>query len=201
YDATLSFSSLIPRIAAYRDAFYRHLLEKLAGAHGDRLRQEAAHMKQPFAGARRHLNLSIAQHRAAQLQQQHLAILLAELGHPAPSREHAARIPTPSIRIQSEILIRITLGNLHADRGELAQAAALLPEAADLMQRGINCGALVDPWNILGFQGLYPLSGAREDSVRDHRVDELVYLVERQLDLYARLLPEAAAAQQHGLAD
>lgn len=201
YDSSLSFSLLVPKIAAYRDAFYRHLLDRLSGPHRDRLKAEAAHMKQPFAGARRHLNLSIAQHRAAQLQQQHLAILLAEMGHPGPSREQAARIPTPSIRIQSEILLRVTLGNLHTERGELAQAAALLPEAEDLLHRGIGCGALVDPWNILGFQGLYPLSMAREDSVRDHRVDELVYLVERQLDLYARVMAEAAAAQQPELAE
>ena len=32
----------------------------------------------------------------------------------------------------------------------------MLPEVEDLLQRGIACGALVDPWNILGFQGQYP---------------------------------------------
>ena len=33
------------------------------------------------------------------------------------------------------------------------------------MRRGIACGALVDPWNILGFQGQYPRFTALEDSV------------------------------------
>src|SRR5262249_23651778 len=64
----------------------------------------------------------------------------------------------------------------------------------DLLRRGIACGALADPWNVLGFQGLFPLFMAREDSVRDPRIDELVYLMEQTFTLYARLLSEAAAA-------
>src|SRR5262249_22921513 len=47
----------------------------------------------------------------------------------------------------------------------------------------------------------YPLASAREDSIHDHRIDELVYLVERILDLYARLLSESAATAQQVLSD
>jgi hypothetical protein len=201
FDSSMTYSKLVPKIAAFRDSFYSKLLAKVPGQHGERLRQEAAVAKQPFGGVRRHLNHCLARHRAAQLQQRHLAVLFAEMGYPEISREQAAKIPTPSLRLQSEILIRIALGNRHAERGELAAAAALLPEAEDLLHRGIDCGAFADPWSILGFQGLYPVSNAREESVHDHRIDELIYMVERQLDLYARLLSEAAAARDQALAD
>jgi len=201
YDSSATFSTLVPRIAAYRDGFYRKLIDTVGGPHGDRLRHEASHLKQPFAGARRHVNLCMAQHRAAQLQQRYLALLLAEMGHPEASRHQAARIPTPSVRLHSEVMIRITLGNLDAERGRLDQAAAVLPEIEDCIKRGIGCGAFVDPWNILGFQGLFPLSPAREDAVRDHRVDELIYMVERLFDLHGRLLGEAAAARNTPLAE
>ncbi len=52
---------------------------------------------------------------------------------------------------------------------------------------------LVDPWNILGFQGLFPLFTAREDSILDPRVDVLVDLMERIFALFARLMSESSA--------
>src|SRR5262249_53419470 len=63
----------------------------------------------------------------------------------------------------------------------------------DLLNRGIDCGALVDPWNILGFQAHYPRFTALEDSVRDHRIDELVAVMSGLFGLYARVLSEGAA--------
>jgi hypothetical protein len=62
-----------------------------------------------------------------------------------------------------------------------------------LLRRGIGCGAFVDPWNILGFQGLFPLFHAREDSLRDPRIDELVQVIGEIFNLYSRLTSEAAA--------
>jgi len=86
------------------------------------------------------------------------------------------------------------LAELGASDGRLAEAAGLLPEVEDLITRGIECGALADPWNILGYQGLYPLFQSREDSTHDHRNEELIDALTRQFDLYARLLAAAAAA-------
>src|SRR5207245_9227266 len=149
---------------------------------------------QAFGGARQHLNHYLARHRAFQLQQKHLALLFASMGFPEASREEAARIHVASARMLSAILGRLSLGQLLAQRGEHARAAALLPEAEDLFRRGIACGALGDPWNILGFQGLYPLFQAREDSIRDPRIDELLSVIDGLFNLYARLLSEAAAA-------
>jgi hypothetical protein len=199
HDSSTTLATLMPRIARYRDAFYAGLLHRLSGSHGDRLRAEMTRARQPFGGARQHLNQYLARQRAAQLQQRHLALLFAEMGYPEASRTEAARIPATSVRLVSEIWIRLTMGRATADRGESAQAAGLLPEIEDLLRRGIACGALVDPWNILGFQGLFPLFTAQEDSIRDPRIDELVHMVERTLDFYARLVREAAGAGARAL--
>jgi len=193
HDSSVTLKALVQRISQYRDAFYDHLLKTIVGAHGDRLRQEATALRQPFGGARQHLNQYIAQHRAVQQQERHLALLFAEMGHPEASREHAARISTPSLRLLSEVLIRLSQGHLLVEKGQLSEAAARLPEAEDLLQRGIQCGAFADPWNILGFQGLFPLFQSREDSIHDPRIDELIDVVERLLALQANLLGEAAA--------
>jgi hypothetical protein len=201
HDSTATLMNLMPRIARYRDAFYAGLIGKVGGAHGDRLRQEASGLRQPFGGARQHLNHFLARHRAAQLQERHLTLLFARMGYPEASRQEAAKIPTASVRLLSEVQGRLSSGHLLAERGELAAAARLLPEVEDLLRRGIACGAFADPWNVLGFQGLFPLFHAREESVRDTRIDELVGLMEQIFNLYARLLSEAAAAGQQGLID
>jgi hypothetical protein len=199
YDSSVTLSTLVPRIAHYRDAFYTGLLDKLGGAHGDRLRREAEAIHQPFGGARRHLNQYLAGHRAAQLQQRHLALLFAQMGYPEASRREAGKIPAASVRMLSEIVGRLITGQLLAEEGQATEAARLLPEVEDLLRRGIACGALVDPWNVLGFQALFPLFTAQEDSVRDQRSDELIGVMRQLFDLYTRVLSEAAAAGEGAL--
>ncbi len=199
HDSSASLGTLMPRIARYRDAFYVHLLQSLPEKHAARLRQEQAATRQPFGAARQHLNQFLARHRASQLQQRFLTLLFAEMGYPEASREEAAKIPAASVRMLGEILSRLTTGQLHVARGELTEAAVQLPAVDELLRRGIDCGAMADPWNILGFQGLYPLSPAREDSIRDPRIDELVQVVEYTLNLHARLSSEAAATGNDSL--
>jgi hypothetical protein len=201
YDSSTTLATLMPRIARYRDAFYAGLLGRLGGAHAEWLRQEAATTRQPFGGTRQHVNHYLAQHRAAQLQQRHLALIFAEMGYPDASRQQAAQIPAASIRLLSEIQIRLAVGRRAAERGELEAAARVLPEAEDLLRRGIACGALADPWNILGFQGLFPLYHSQEDAVHDPRIDALVHVVAETFNLYARLLSEAAGAGAKDLAE
>ncbi len=194
HDSSATLAVLMPGIARYRDQFYQQLLQRIQGPHADRLRQDMDLTRQPFGGARQHLNAYLARHRAAQMQQRYLALLFAEMGYPEASRAEARRIPTASVRFLSEVLSRISTGHHEAERGRLQEAAAVLPEVEDLIHRGISCGALADPWNLLGFQALFPLSPAQEDSLRDPRLDELVQVVEQVFHLYARLSSEAAAA-------
>src|SRR5262249_37129612 len=93
----------------------------------------------------------------------------------------------------SEIRLRLTEVRLGSGRGDLKSAAQRLSEAEELVRRGIKCGALADPWNMLGFQGLFPLFQSREDSVHDPRIDELIALVADSLESYSVARTEAAA--------
>lgn len=193
YDSSVNLGNLIPRIAKYREAFYAALLEPLQGEHAERLRQEIKVTRQPFGGARQHLNRYLAQQRALQLQQRHLALLLADIGYPPASRRQLRGIAATSLRLLTEMHILLSAGNMGIDQGNVALAAANLPAVEDLVKKGIACGALVDPWNILGFQGQFPRSAALEDSIRDPRIEALVRVVERLFNLLARLISEGAA--------
>ncbi len=181
HDSSVTLATLIPRIAKYRDAFYEKLLESLSGELSDRLRGEAQRLHQPFAGARQHLNYQIARYRAEQLQRMALAALFARMGYPDAARRQTRLVPVASARMKCEMTIRFTAASQAIERGALAQAATLRDEIEDLAHRGIECGALVDPWNILGFQGNFSIFPAIENTVRDHRVDELINLVRQIL--------------------
>jgi hypothetical protein len=76
----------------------------------------------------------------------------------------------------------------------LERAVALLAEVEDRLHRAIECGALVDPWNALGFGGQYSLFPSPENSIYDHRIDELIALVAEIFDVYVQIQKEAAAA-------
>lgn len=196
YDSTVSLGSLLSKVARQRDAFYARLLETVTGSHGDRLRKEAHQTRQPFGKVRQHLNLFVAQHGSRQIQHAEVAFLYSRMGYTEAAREHATVIPSLSVRFETEVECRITSAHLMLDRNQVAQAAAIYPELRALIHRGIHCGALVDPWNILGFQGNFPLFHAREDSVGDTRVELLLDLMEDIFTLGSRLLSEAAADGQ-----
>ncbi len=194
HDSTVTLSKLVPRIARYRDGFYQKLLKDLPGQHGDRLRNEAEKRKQPFAGVRQFLNQAIAGQRASHLQERRLAQLFAAMGYPSAAREQAKKIPAPAVRFGTEIRVRQTEADFSASRDQPAHTLEILAEVEDYLRRGIDCGAIIDPWNILGYQGLFPIFPGREDTVRDPRAEELIHIVGRQFELYARVLAAAAVA-------
>ena len=194
HDSTVSLASLVPRIARNREAFYAYLLPTLAGKLADRLNKEAKLLKQPFGGVRQGLNQYLANQRALQLQQRHLALLLAEIGYAGAARRQVARIPVASVRLLTEMQILLTTGHRAIDHEHLEATAKNLSAIEDLLKRGIACGALVDPWNILGFGGQYPRFQAMEDAVRDTRIDDLIYVMDQLFNLYGRLLSEGASS-------
>ncbi|MBI1345540.1 hypothetical protein GC163_04560 [bacterium] len=193
YDSTVSLTSLLPKVARQRDAFYDWLLKASTGARAKRLQKHAKTTQQPFGHVRQHLNFYLAQYGTQQVQRRHLAYLFARMAYSDAARRQAAVIPCASARFECEVQWRISATTRALDRGQVADAVRLLSEAEDYLHRGIECGALVDPWNILGFQGQYPLFTNREDSVPDHRVEVLLQLVEGLLEGYSRALEEAAA--------
>ena len=188
-----TLSTLLPQIAAYRDRFYEQLLERAKGPHADRLRREAQQKRQPFAGARQFLNHEIARRRAEQLQQVHLARVYARMGRADAALEEARIVRVASARILCQIYCRLTAGHQAIDSRDLETTVGLLTEIEDLIERGIQCGALVDPWNVVGFGGNFSLFPAIENTVHDYRVDDLIQLVEQLLGLCSRAWTEAAA--------
>lgn len=201
YDSNMTLAKLLPRIAAYRDAFYEYLLSCTSGEHAERLRLEAIEKRQPFGGARQHLNAQLARRRASQLEHVQLAGLFARMGYAQEAAEHAQVVPTASARLLCQVDCRLTAAMQAIDQRQLTSAADMLKETMDLIQRGIGCGAIIDPWNILGFDAQFSLFPAAENSVHDHRADELVERMERLFGVYSRVWSEAAAADQDELSE
>jgi len=193
HDSNVNLISLLPKVARQRDAYYERLMTEAKGPRRVRLRREAKLTQQPFGHIRQHLNIVLARHGAAQVQNRHVSGIYARLGYPQAAREQSARVPAASARFETEIEWRIVSADRTVERGATGEAAQLLREIEDHLDRGINCGALADPWNILGFQGMFPLFSSREDAVPDQRVPELVEFMEGLFGVYSRALGEAAA--------
>jgi hypothetical protein len=196
FDSTTQLAELLRKIAAYRDAFYEHMIAQMPDEHGQKLRREAARRKQPFGGARQHLNAELARRRAAQLEHVHLARVFAAIGYPESAAEQASVVPVASARMLCQIDCLLTEGMRKLQRGDIAAAADLLPGIFDLVQRGIECGALIDPWNILGFDAHFSLFFAGDNSIYDHRVDDLLKLIDRIFGFHANVWAEAAAKNE-----
>ena len=193
FDSSVSLSSLLPVVARQRDEYYARLMARLTGPRTQRLEAVRVETRQPFGHVRQQLNLHLADIAAEQLQRRAVAELFARMGYGEAARRQAEKIPAVSSRFECELNVSAESATRLAEMGRASEAADQLSHSADLLQRGIHCGALVDPWNILAFQGHYPLFQTREDAVLDHRIEWLVLYMERLFTAGARSLAEAAA--------
>jgi len=196
HDSTVTLSTLLPIIANYRDDFYDWLLDTVRGPHRERLEDEMRRRRQPFGGVRQHLNADLADRRAMQVQHLQLAKIFAKMGYHQAASRQAAIVPVASARIICRIDCLLSAATDACLNHQLPDCLALLRRVEHWLLRGIECGALVDPWNLLGFDGNFPLFPSPENSVPDHRVDDLIAIVEQTLDVYSHLLAEAAAADE-----
>ena len=193
YQSELTLGSLMKPIAAYRDAFYNQRIEAITGDHAERLASEQKIRRQPFGAARQHLNAALAQRRAAQLQHVQLARLYARMGYPDAATRQADAVPATSARMICRIDCEMTLGLRALRSGDLKTAVGVPASTFDLIKRGIDCGALIDPWDILAFGGNFSLYPGPESGIHDSRVDDLLYLLEQLFSYMARVWSEAAA--------
>lgn len=196
YDSNTTLATLLPVIAGYRDQFYTDLMQRLPSEHRARLEEESRMRHQPFGSVRQDLNASLAQRRASQLVNCRLAAIFARMGYPLAAEEQSKVVPVAAARINCQIDCLLSAANEATLRGELDEAFAAIPRIMSRLKRGIHCGAIVDPWNILGFDANYSLFPAVENSVRDHRVFELVDVMERIFAHCSRLWSEAAASDR-----
>lgn len=193
YSSDVTLKSLMEPIATYRDEFYHDRIERLPKRHRERLQKEVRQRRQPFGAARQHLNAALALLRAKQLQHVQLARLYARMGYPDAAQKQADAVPVTSARLMCRIDCLMSGGLRSLRSGDLAAAAAVPGQVFDMLQRAIDCGACVDPWCILYFSGNFSLFPGPENSIHDHRVDDLVYLVEQLFGYMARVWSEAAA--------
>lgn len=196
YASTVTLGSLMDPIARFRDAFYEQLLLKMKGPHADRLRAEQSIRRQAFGGARQHLNTRLARQRASQLEHIMLARLFARMGCSIAAKEESDHVQVPSARIQCRIDCLLTMGEQHLQREELSEAVKVPGEVRELLERGIQCGAIVDPWNMLGFAGNFSRFPSPDSAIHDHRVDEIVELMEHVFAFQSRLWREASARNE-----
>ncbi len=179
HDSTVTLGSLLPLIAGYRDAFYDRLLDRMPSEHRERLVREAHVRQQPFGAARQHLNQQLASYRAVQMVHVHLSRIYARMGYASAAMRHVDALPVASTRMMCQIECLLNSGTRALESDDLAAACPTLPRLTDLVQRSIECGAMIDPWNIIGFDAHYNLFQGTENSVHDHRADELVDLMEQ----------------------
>ncbi|WP_437202356.1 hypothetical protein [Planctomicrobium sp. SH664] len=193
HDSTISLTSLLPIVARRRDEFYARVMQSVTGDRRQRLLKEEQKTQQPFGHVRQFLNMRLAGYGARQVQHRELAHLYAVMGYPAASRQQALTIPAASVRLETEVECTVSAAHSALDAGDVPKAFAGLKQIPDLLRRGIDCGAFVDPWNILGFQGQFPLFSSREDAIPDNRVETLLSLMEQVFNAFSRCLGEAAA--------
>lgn len=193
YSSEVTLSTLMKPIAEYRDAFYLDRLAKLTGDHRARLDEEQQVRRQPFGAARQHLNAALAECRAAQLQHVQLARLYARMGYPDAATRQIDVVPAASARMICRIDCQTTLGLRALRFGKLEEAMEVPSQVYDLLRRAIKCGALADPWDLIGFFGQFSLHPSPECSVHDSRVDDLLYLVDQLFSYMAKVWSEAAA--------
>ncbi len=194
FDSNTTLSDLLPPIAGYRDQFYAEWLRQLSEPHRGRLEEEARIKQQPFGSVRQDLNARLAQRRASQLVNCRLASIFARMGYPVAAEQQSHIVPVAAARISCQIDCLLSAASQAIDRGDLDEAFSAVPATMRRLKRGIHCGAIVDPWNILGFDANYSLFPAVENSVRDHRVYDLVDLMDRIFAHCSRLWSEAAAS-------
>ncbi len=193
YDSTVTLNLLLPKIARYRDEFYEDLLARTPAEHQKRLVEEAELRQQPFGAARQHLNLELANYRAFQMIHVHLSLVFARMGYDGSAMQHVDVLPVASTRMACQLECMLYTGNQSLESGDLATACNALPRLFDLLLRAIDCGALIDPWNIIGFDANYELFHGTGNTVHDHRAEQLIELVE-QLFCFASAIWIAAKA-------
>ncbi len=193
FDSTISLASLMTPVAQNRDRFYDDVLASMSGTHAERLQVEQRIRRQSFGGARQHLNARLARQRADQLARVHLARLFARMGSASAAKEESDQVLVPSARIRCRIDCLMTTGNQLLLNGQVAAASRITRQIRDYLIRGIECGAQVDPWNILGFAGNFPRFTGPDATVHDQRVNDLIQLMEDLFSYQSRLWRAAAS--------
>lgn len=190
----ITLASVVSQIARARDEFFNHLLQRQTGARARWVRQDAEATHQPFGSVRQFLNRHMANMRAEQMRRDALSQIYAQMGFAAAATAEAKRISITSTRMQAEICNALTEGRQQIAQGNWPAGRDCFRRAQTLLHRAIGCGAVMDPWNILGFGGYFTLDTTSQSSINDQRIDDLLNIMQDIFDFGSRLLRESAAA-------
>lgn len=199
HDSSVTLSTLLPIVAQYRDDFYESLMEKSPEPIRTRLIQEVKIYRQPFGAARQYFNHILSKLRAEQLQNVQLARLYAWMGYPDAAQDRAGLVKSVSARMRCQIDCLLTNSHSLLDDDIVDDVLPMIKQIETILEDGIQCGAFVDPWNILGFGDQFPLFHSAEDSTPDQRIDELINLMGAIFNLYSRSMRQASANNKHAL--
>ena len=157
FDSNTSIASLLPQIARMRDQFYDWLLSTVEGIHGENLRKEAkendnrsevpGNILMPNSQISGKRNLKKYVWRGSTL----------GWADSNAANELSNSVQVASARIRTKIESKLTESNQAIAKAEYSQSAEDLAETTQLIHQGIQCGALIDPWNILGFDAQFSL--------------------------------------------
>jgi hypothetical protein len=181
-------------IAMVRDQFYAELLHRCTGKRRERLEEEMRQIRQPFGATRQGLNQRLAAHRSRELYAVALANCFARMGAVQEARYWMAQIHSAAARIRCEIRCCLSECEWLIRNNRRADALQTLISVIDLIHRAIECGALIDPWCILGFAGFFPIFEHTREAILDHRVEQLISLVRTTFQRLAALRRATAAS-------
>ncbi|MGQ9503555.1 MAG: hypothetical protein ACUVQG_00830 [Thermogutta sp.] len=181
-------------VALVRDQFYVDLLGRCTGKRRERLEKEMRRLRQPFGATRQGLNQTLAAHRSRELYTVALANCFAKMGAVEEARQWIRQIHSGAARIRCEIRCLLSECEWLIRTNRLTEALQTIATIIDLIHRGIECGALIDPWYILGFSGFFPIFEHLREGILDHRVEQLITLVRLTLQRLAALRRATAAS-------
>jgi len=121
------------------------------------------------------------------------------MGYPEAATKQSKIVPVASARIHCQIDCLLATAQDAIEANNLDRAFSFVPKVFTRLKTGISCGAIVDPWNIIGFDANYSLFPAMENTVRDHRVFDLLDIMDRLFGLLSRITSEAAATDNDNI--
>lgn len=198
--STTNISELLARIAKARDDFYLWLSSSRKEMHESTLANDAARGR-PFDAVRQFLNTTLAEYRSSQVHASGLARIMAQLGAVDAAKTAAARLRSSAAGLRAGIAIRLGAAESLLRQKRLRDCLTELSESARMIRSAVECGALGDPWNILGMGGHFPVFEWSLEGPIDPRLTLLIYLMDKLFQLFASLRRHAAAADEGEIED
>ncbi|GEM_PF-1611391 len=194
--STTNVSELLSRIAKARDDFYVWLLSAQHELGGSLSPQEPRPHGRPFDEVRQFLNTALAEYRSRQTHASSLVRVMAQMGSLHAARTAASRLSSKTARLRAGIVISLGSADSLLREKRFEECLQELNLAVQMLRSAVECGALGDPWNILGLGGHFPIFEWSQEGPIDPRLTFLISLMDTIFQNFASLRRQAAADDQ-----